>query len=139
MRIQGELKGLGISVSATTVANVLRSAGLGPTPRRIGPSWRAFLRTQAESLLGGGMRAAAADGIDSDVAAVNRPAADRPALRVEADARCEPTAQPRSPTHPLPRPSHSILAPPRGPGPLRALRRPKVLAARGGHRRAWQT
>jgi len=32
MRIRGELKGLGISVSATTVANVLRSAGLGPAP-----------------------------------------------------------------------------------------------------------
>ena len=48
---------------------------------------------------------------------------DRPALRVEADARCEPTAQPRSPTHPLPRPSHSILAPPRGPGPLQPCHR----------------
>ena len=74
MRIQGELKGLGISVSATTVANVLRSAGLGPAPRRRGPSWRAFLRMQAESLVGGGLRAAAADGVDSDVAAVNRSA-----------------------------------------------------------------
>ena len=29
MRIQGELKGLGISVSATTIASVLRSAGPG--------------------------------------------------------------------------------------------------------------
>ena len=74
MRIQGELKGLGISVSATTVANVLRSAGLGPAPRRRGPSWRAFLRMQAQSLVGGGLRAAAADGVDSDVAAVNRSA-----------------------------------------------------------------
>jgi hypothetical protein len=39
MRIQGELKGLGISVSATTIATVLRNARLGPAPRRIGPSW----------------------------------------------------------------------------------------------------
>jgi hypothetical protein len=30
MRVQGELKGLGISVSATTIATVLRSADLGP-------------------------------------------------------------------------------------------------------------
>src|SRR5213078_1835334 len=36
MRIQGELKGLGISVSHTTVGTVLRRAGLGPAPRRIG-------------------------------------------------------------------------------------------------------
>ena len=61
MRIQGELKGLGISVSATTVANVLRGAGLGPAPRRIGPSWREFLRAQAESLVGGGLRPGFAD------------------------------------------------------------------------------
>jgi hypothetical protein len=54
MRIQGELKGLGISVSATTVANVLRRAGLGPAPRRIGPSWSVFLRAQAESVIGHG-------------------------------------------------------------------------------------
>jgi putative transposase len=53
MRIQGELQGLGISVSATTVATVLRSAGLGPAPRRIGPSWSEFLRAQAHSLLAG--------------------------------------------------------------------------------------
>jgi hypothetical protein len=56
MRIQGELKGLGISVSATTVANVLRRARLGPAPRRIGPSWREFLRAEAESLIGSSLR-----------------------------------------------------------------------------------
>jgi hypothetical protein len=49
LRIQGELKGLGISVSHTTIANVLREAGLGPAPRRIGPNWSEFLRAQAES------------------------------------------------------------------------------------------
>src|SRR6266536_2895146 len=51
MRIQGELKGLGISVSHTTIANVLRSSGLGPAPRRSGPSWSEFLRAQARSLV----------------------------------------------------------------------------------------
>ena len=39
MRIEGELLKLGISVSATTIATVLRRSGLGPAPRRIGPSW----------------------------------------------------------------------------------------------------
>ena len=38
MRIEGELLKLGISISATTVATVLRKSGLGPAPRRIGPS-----------------------------------------------------------------------------------------------------
>src|SRR5215210_7005509 len=44
MRIQGELLKLGINVSATTVATMLRVSGLGPAPRRIGPSWSEFLR-----------------------------------------------------------------------------------------------
>jgi hypothetical protein len=33
MRIRGELLKLGISVSATTVATVLRASGLSPAPR----------------------------------------------------------------------------------------------------------
>ena len=41
-RIVGELKGLGVVVSATTVKKILRAEGLGPTVRR-GPSWREFL------------------------------------------------------------------------------------------------
>jgi Homeodomain-like domain len=53
MRIQGELLKLGIGVSATTIATVLRVSGLGPAPRRIGPSWSEFLRAQAQSMLGG--------------------------------------------------------------------------------------
>ena len=43
-RIVGELKGLGVVVSATTVKKILRAEGLGPTVRR-GPSRREFLRT----------------------------------------------------------------------------------------------
>jgi putative transposase len=38
MRIQGELLKLGISVSATTVATVLRASGLGPAPRGSAPA-----------------------------------------------------------------------------------------------------
>jgi hypothetical protein len=53
VRIQGELLKLGIGVSATTIATVLRSSGLGPAPRRIGPSWSQFLRSQAHSMVGG--------------------------------------------------------------------------------------
>jgi len=38
LRIRGELLKLGIVVSATTIATVLRQGGLGPAPRRIGPT-----------------------------------------------------------------------------------------------------
>jgi putative transposase len=54
MRLQGELLKLGMSVSATTVATALRVSGLGPAPRRGGPSWSEFLRAQAPSMLGAG-------------------------------------------------------------------------------------
>src|SRR5205823_10190899 len=50
-RIVGELHGLGITVSATTVRKILRQAGLGPAGERAGLSWPAFLRAQAESML----------------------------------------------------------------------------------------
>jgi putative transposase len=50
-RIVGELKGLGISVSATSVGKVLLEGGLQPAPQRTHSSWRAFLRAQAASML----------------------------------------------------------------------------------------
>src|SRR5262249_14351777 len=103
MRIQGELKGLGISVSATTVASVLRSAGLGPAPRRIGPSWSAFLRAQAESLVGSGLRSALADGLAGAAVATREPADDHPAPIIETDEACATPARHR--THALPRSS----------------------------------
>jgi putative transposase len=40
-RIQGELKKLGIEVSATTIRTVLLSNGLRPAPRRPSTTWRA--------------------------------------------------------------------------------------------------
>ena len=50
-RIVGELKKLGLQVSETSVRNVLRRNGIGPVSRRGGPSWRAFLRQQAQSMI----------------------------------------------------------------------------------------
>ena len=50
-RIVGELKGLGIPVSATSVRKVLLEAGLPPAPQRARSSWRAFVRAQASSML----------------------------------------------------------------------------------------
>jgi transposase InsO family protein len=47
----GELLGLGVVVSATTVRKVLRTAHVGPAPRRSGPSWREFLQAQAKGIV----------------------------------------------------------------------------------------
>jgi putative transposase len=51
LRIQGELKGLGVSASATTIRRVLSEEGLGPAGSRGGTSWRAFLSNQAHAIL----------------------------------------------------------------------------------------
>ncbi|MFN2488155.1 MAG: helix-turn-helix domain-containing protein [Actinomycetota bacterium] len=51
VRIKGELQGLGLVVSATTIRTILRRAGLGPAPRRDGPSWRQFRRAQAQGIV----------------------------------------------------------------------------------------
>lgn len=51
LRIRGELLKLGVRVSATAIRTVLRRHGLGPAPRRSGPSWSEFLRTQAHGIL----------------------------------------------------------------------------------------
>jgi transposase len=42
LRIVGELKKLGVTVSKTSVAAVLRRHRLPPAPRRSGPSWSQF-------------------------------------------------------------------------------------------------
>jgi transposase InsO family protein len=51
LRIVGELKNLGIAVSKTSVAAVLRRHRLPPAPRRSGPTWSQFLKTQAKGIL----------------------------------------------------------------------------------------
>jgi len=43
-RVQGELVGLGITVAASTVWEILRREGIEPAPRRLESSWAEFLR-----------------------------------------------------------------------------------------------
>ena len=51
VRIEGELAKLEIRVSATTIRNLLRTARLGPAPRRTGPTPTEFLRAQAQGVI----------------------------------------------------------------------------------------
>jgi transposase InsO family protein len=50
-RIVGELHGLGIGVSASSVRSILIRHRLPPAPERDGVSWRLFLRQQAATML----------------------------------------------------------------------------------------
>jgi putative transposase len=51
LRVQGEVRRLGIRISATTIRRVLVRAGLDPAGRRFGLRWRDFLRAQAAHIL----------------------------------------------------------------------------------------
>jgi hypothetical protein len=51
VRIAGEVRKLGIRVGATTIRTLLRRHGLGPAPRRSGPTWTQFLKAQAEGIV----------------------------------------------------------------------------------------
>jgi transposase len=50
-RIHGELAGLGVKVAASTAWEILKNAGIDPAPRRSGPTWSQFLRSQAQMIL----------------------------------------------------------------------------------------
>ena len=50
-RIRGELMKLEIKISATTIRTILLRHGLYPAPRRAGPTWTEFLRSQAAGIL----------------------------------------------------------------------------------------
>jgi putative transposase len=53
-RIHGELAGLGVTVAPSTVGQILKRAGIDPAPRREGPGWPEFLRSQAQGILAPG-------------------------------------------------------------------------------------
>ncbi|WP_308292568.1 hypothetical protein [Streptantibioticus ferralitis] len=50
-RIHGELTRLGHKMAASTVWNILNQAGIDPAPRRAGPTWKQFLKAQAEYIV----------------------------------------------------------------------------------------
>ena len=50
-RVQGELVKLGHRIAASTVWQILHDAGIGPAPRRTGPTWKQFLTAQARGIL----------------------------------------------------------------------------------------
>jgi putative transposase len=50
-RIQGELARLGHPIAASTVWEILHTAGIDPAPRRTGPSWKEFLTNQARGII----------------------------------------------------------------------------------------
>src|SRR5690349_15667216 len=50
-RIHGELTGLGYKVAPSTIWQILHDAGIDPAANRRGPTWGAFLATQAHSIL----------------------------------------------------------------------------------------
>jgi putative transposase len=50
-RVQGELIRLGHQIAASTVWQILHDAGIGPAPRRSGPTWKQFLAAQARGII----------------------------------------------------------------------------------------
>ena len=50
-RIHGELTKLGVTIAPSTIYEILRAAGIDPTPRRSGLTWRQFLHAQAAGIL----------------------------------------------------------------------------------------
>src|ERR1019366_5875402 len=50
-RSHAELAGLGVNVAAPAVWEILQANGTGPAPRRTGPAWSQFLRSQADAIL----------------------------------------------------------------------------------------
>jgi transposase len=50
-RIHGELATMGVRLAPSSVWATLRRHGIGPAPRRSGPTWSEFLRAQATTML----------------------------------------------------------------------------------------
>ncbi len=73
-RIHGELAGLGIAVAPSTVWQILKDAGISPAPRRDGPGWAEFLRSQARAM--SALRSTICD--KNGITAKNQPPPDPP-------------------------------------------------------------
>jgi len=50
-RVQGELASLGYRLAPSTIWAIVTRAGVGPAPRRAGPTWTVFLTAQAKGML----------------------------------------------------------------------------------------
>src|ERR1022692_3709307 len=50
-RVQGELVRLGHPIAASRVWQIMHDAGIGPAPRRAGPTWKQFLTAQARGII----------------------------------------------------------------------------------------
>src|SRR5207253_2825428 len=50
-RIHGELARLGITIAASTIWTILKTAGIDPAPGRTSESWTTFLRSQAAGIV----------------------------------------------------------------------------------------
>jgi transposase InsO family protein len=50
-RIHGELLVLGVKVAASTIWEILKDAGVEPTPERTSSTWAAFLRSQGHAII----------------------------------------------------------------------------------------
>jgi hypothetical protein len=137
MRIRGELLQLGINVSATTVATVLRVSGLGPAPRRLGPSWSEFLRAQAQGMLDAGLSWERGGGLEGNVSARRAATPEGAAGGVEAEELSSKGAEePPSawPVPDLPRLSAVAAAPSRCDSMAAPLRSSQQWHARDGPR-----
>ncbi len=102
LRIRGELLKLGIDVSATTIATVLREGGLGPAPRRIGPTWTQFLRAQACGLLSPGVPSEK-DGLEDLPSGPGVMSEDPGTAETDEPIHDDPSAPKSAPVHPRPR------------------------------------
>ena len=49
--MHGELLVLGVKVAASPVWEILKDAGIDPSPERASTTWVGFLRSQADALL----------------------------------------------------------------------------------------
>ena len=95
-RIHGELAGLGVGVSASTAWEILKKAGIDPAPRRTGPTWSLFLRSQAEAVLACDFFTAdLLDGTQAYVLAVIEHANARTRSTTISTGRTAPWTQPR--------------------------------------------